>query len=837
LEEHARAVALAAVVITVVTAIGATMLGFGTGQDSYLNKDDQLAKDNKAYQDAFGGQAMLMVLTADEGRDVSDLFTASNRDKLQELNEKLNANGDQVQSVVGPLEALTYTNTLTTRTADNEPSVLENFASTVLDRAIEEDTDPASKESREADKAVTLARGVAALSGGQTLENPAWVQVLLYDNTGYEIGADGAVEEPPLAERHVRRSLQPFIVDATHAQVVVRLQGNRSIEDEGAAASFVRDVEQGYRFDGFSQLVTGAPELLSEINDYLQGGFLTLGGIAVLVMAAILVLLFSVRWRLLPLAVVLVGVLWAFGITGYLGITLTLVTIAGLPILIGVGIDFSIQVHSRIEEEAKRGRSHRPIGEAIGHLGPATLIATVAAAVSFTALQWSEVPMNRQFGILLTIGVAAAWLVAITLPALVIGRRDRSTDRRATNQQAGTYDPGALGRLGAKVGSIPQAFAIPLALLSVVVLVAGLAVENKLDIETDPEKWVNPDSKVLDDLAQMRDETHVSSEIGLFVQPGNGSDVYQDSIIEWIDETTRNYVDQKYPGDLLYPSSLVNVVGFLLDVPDAVPGGVKPTAEEVRQAYALAPPDIQRSVVTADGTAMNVIMATVPSSLDARSVFVNDLRAEPHPADFRVSPGGLAVVGVGLVENLEANRSLLVYLPLAMVFVFLLLALRSPVRAFLVLLPVAIAVGAANLVALAIGINLSPMTAAAAPLIVALCTEFTVLILLRYLEERERGEDPAGAVHVTGSSTGRAFACSALTAIAGVAVLGGSSMPLLRDFGIVTGINITLALLAALVVLPPLIVFADRHGWLKTAQPAGGGHEAIRSDRERTGVR
>jgi predicted RND superfamily exporter protein len=160
------------------------------------------------------------------------------------------------------------------------------------------------------------------------------------------------------------------------------------------------------------------------------------------------------------------------------------------------------------------------------------------------------------------------------------------------------------------------------------------------------------------------------------------------------------------------------------------------------------------------------------------------------------------------------------------VFVFLLVALRSPVRALLSLLPVSIAVGASNLVALAIGIRLSPMTAAAAPLIVALCTEFTVLILMRYLEERARGEDPAGAVRATGSSTGKAFACSALTAVGGVAVLGGSSMPLLRDFGIVTGINITLALAAALVVLPPLLVFADRHGWLGAGPVAGVGEEA-----------
>src|SRR5207244_63335 len=53
----------------------------------------------------------------------------------------------------------------------------------------------------------------------QTLENPAWVKFLLYDNQG-----------------QIRLALRSFIPDDRHAQVIVRLKGNQSIDDEGAAA-------------------------------------------------------------------------------------------------------------------------------------------------------------------------------------------------------------------------------------------------------------------------------------------------------------------------------------------------------------------------------------------------------------------------------------------------------------------------------------------------------------------------------------------------------------------------------------------------------------------------
>ena len=92
------------------------------------------------------------------------------------------------------------------------------------------------------------------------------------------------------------------------------------------------------------------------------------------------------------------------------------------------------------------------------------------------------------------------------------------------------------------------------------------------------------------------------------------------------------------------------------------------------------------------------------------------------------------------------------------------------------------------------------MTAVGGPLVVAACTEFTSLILLRFVEERQRGLEPKEAVDVAAARTGRAFIVSALTAIAGVAVIATSSLPLLRDFGIIVAMNVAVALLSALVV-------------------------------------
>jgi predicted RND superfamily exporter protein len=93
--------------------------------------------------------------------------------------------------------------------------------------------------------------------------------------------------------------------------------------------------------------------------------------------------------------------------------------------------------------------------------------------------------------------------------------------------------------------------------------------------------------------------------------------------------------------------------------------------------------------------------------------------------------------------------------------------------------------------------------------VIAVCTEFTSLILLRFVEERGRKRSPEEAMHITASRTGRAFIVSGLTAVAGVAVIATSPWPLLRGFGIIVGLNVLMALLCALVVLPPILIWAE----------------------------
>jgi predicted RND superfamily exporter protein len=107
------------------------------------------------------------------------------------------------------------------------------------------------------------------------------------------------------------------------------------------------------------------------------------------------------------------------------------------------------------------------------------------------------------------------------------------------------------------------------------------------------------------------------------------------------------------------------------------------------------------------------------------------------------------------------------------------------------------------------GVEYSPLTSISGPLIIAMGTEFNVLLMSRYFEEREAGLDARAAMSKASLRIGRAIAASGLTVMGGFAVLAFSDFPLLDNFGKVTALNIGLSLLSTLILLPPLLVWAD----------------------------
>jgi predicted RND superfamily exporter protein len=193
---------------------------------------------------------------------------------------------------------------------------------------------------------------------------------------------------------------------------------------------------------------------------------------------------------------------------------------------------------------------------------------------------------------------------------------------------------------------------------------------------------------------------------------------------------------------------------------------------------------------------------------------------EAMRAALRPPPGvhaelaGLPVLAAEANDRIASpwRRGLTLLAGLLAVAALLLAAFRRWDRALIPLVPIALATGWSALMLFALRIPLNPMSATLGALVIAISTEFSVLLAERYRQERAEGWSPDEALRRTYRSTGAAVLASGTTAIAGFAVLMLSDIRMLRDFGIVTVVDLTVSLLGVLVVLPAVLVLAERRG-------------------------
>ena len=208
-------------VLTVGLGYGITKLEFSTGQDSYLNKSDQVYKDNVAYQKLFGGQAMLTLVTMDKGHTVTELFTPDEHRAVARGREEAARQRPGRQRRQPAHRAPVQRRARAGARRATRPRASRARSSL---GAIARDKTPAGQAARNADAAQTLARLTAIPPAERTLDNPKYVDFLLHDNQG-----------------KIRKPLLAFFPDDRHAQMVTRLPGNQSIKDEGTASDLVTD--------------------------------------------------------------------------------------------------------------------------------------------------------------------------------------------------------------------------------------------------------------------------------------------------------------------------------------------------------------------------------------------------------------------------------------------------------------------------------------------------------------------------------------------------------------------------------------------------------------------
>jgi uncharacterized protein len=637
------------------------------------------------------------------------------------------------------------------------------------------------------------------------------------------------------------------------ALVSVRLKAGLSESQRSHTIGLIRQavtMSQWRLTNGETYLVTGEPVIAGDITSSISHSIELLLVAVLLVMGLVLSLIFNGRPRLLPLAIATLAAALTFGALALSGASLTMASVAVLPVLVGLSVDYAIQFQSRVEEARAAGA--RDTLEAVRRAAlrgvPTIATAALASIGGLLVLMLSPVPMVRGFGLLLVLGVALAFLCALTAGSAVLVLANRPAPRaRVGRHFSGIARRPPRGVRSGGVGDALSRIARPLvpawqgarelltdnaltrfvsrsALVYAVrrpgrVLSIGLALavlgwglDTQTQVQTDIAKLAPQNLASLHNLSALERATGVGGEIDLMV---SSSSLTKPATIEWMSS---------------YESAILKRFGYspakgcgraqlcpAFSLPDLFQNGegtpAKLSEKQVRGLLAAIPPYFSQDVISTDRHFATLAFGIRLMPLREQQHVIERMRSSLHPP-----PGvsarlvGLSVLAAQAGAQIASpwRRVITLLAALLAVALILLLAFRGDRRRALVpLAPIVLATGWSALVLFALRIPLNPMSVTLGALVIAISTEFSVLLSERHRQERAAGHSTVQALRRAYHHTGAAIAASGVTAIAGFGVLTLSDIAMLRDFGLVTLVDLSVSLVGVLIALPAAVVLAE----------------------------
>ncbi|MEA3325223.1 MAG: RND family transporter [Euryarchaeota archaeon] len=602
--------------------------------------------------------------------------------------------------------------------------------------------------------------------------------------------------------------------DTRHTVVFVTMPARATDAEMERVLSNVEDMVEWAAFPaGYNTVVTGEPAFGIAMKNEMNSSMGPILLIASLLMVVVLFIAFRhARWQLLPLPIVLIGIIWTFGATGFIGIPLSMVSISAFPILIGLGIDYAIQFHNRIEEEfARSDDAKRAVMETVRHTAPAVMIALIITGLGFVSLFTSTVPMIQDFGLLCLVGIICCFFSALFIGIAVIyalHRRGGGKNHKQgnnctvnTNNKAGSSTERFFGNLAV------WAAKNPLLVLGVAgsLCLGGLYADTCVGIQTDVKKFVPSDMPSLIDMHHMVEVLGGTDQLNVIVK---AYDVTDPAVIGWMDRFSAHEVEL-HP----YISTGESIAG---PVKAANHGELPEDAAQVDAIIQTIPESTRDRYIYGHTTALlNLGIGDAVSGLGLPRIerlirlVEDDIRWMPPPPGVTVTITGQSVVMTTVIAALTTGRQLMTLVGLVLILGGLFLLYRDWLKAIVPVLTMTLVIGWSGGVMYLLGMDYTPMTATLGALILGVGSEYAVMMMERYFEERENGLVPIDAIRESTGKIGVAILASGCTTLAGFSALIASPFSMNRNFGIVTVIDVMLALLASFFVFPVLIVWLD----------------------------
>ena len=600
-------------------------------------------------------------------------------------------------------------------------------------------------------------------------------------------------------------SVQSLMPDSRHARMIVSMPTSLQDSQRKEILLEINNAVDFAKFPaGYGAIVTGDRSFQEAIVDLMNSSnssILALCG--VLMIVALLLVFRHVRWPLLPIPVVFLGIIWTFGAMGFFHLPMSMVSFAAFPIMIGIGIDYAIQFHNRIDEELGKGKSIMEAAiSTVNHVALPVVIALIVTEAGFVSLLSSTVPSINDFGKVCMIGLIMCYLSALFVNVTILYQSERKAPRKKKAEGDST-EGSAIGAFIAKIAYFCVERSNTILAVALVLALAGNYADTLVPIETNTQNYIPQDLSPLIDLNHMKTIFGGTDSIQFLVQ---ADDVTDPKNLKWMDDFSHYLLTSRSDRT----ESVTSIASYIKQAN----GGELPNDKtRIREIIDSLPKAVQDAYLSGHDLAVldaNVGNARVNLGTEGMNRLINSYEADlawmTPPPGVSVRSTGQFVLMATVMDALTSGRVQMSLLGLVLIFILLLLIYRDLIKALLPVLPMLVVIGWMGGVMYFGGLKYTPLTATLGALVLGVGSEYAILMMERFYEELHNVGDPYEALAITANRIGSALMASGMTVIFGFAALIASPFNIISNFGVVTVLSVVFALITTFTVFVVLMI-------------------------------
>ncbi len=549
-----------------------------------------------------------------------------------------------------------------------------------------------------------------------------------------------------------------------------------------------------------------------------------IGDLSLLVPLAALFILFvlfitfkKILDMVMPFIVLIVGVVWMIGTMGIFNIPFYSNFTIIIPLLMGVGIDYTIHMLTRYYQERRKSNAEAAVFSSIRTVGVAIFLTAITTIIGFLSFGISEMPPIKNFGLVAGLGVLYVFLLSNTLLPSLLVMRDRKKGKTAAEEgisgKSLNWIIGWVERVVLSKHSTIILIAVAVIILLAIIPIKDITTTMSSDIMMPQNAEAIRTQKALEGYFR---GYGTESKAFVLLQ----GDVVTLDALEVTEQFQSNIINHpENDGLIMGTTSLQNMVR-------TVNGGDLPQNQErleeiIRYLDEDPDPRFDKILLSEDKMVVNISYETdtMDEQAKATELIRNEITRFNDQQDtllmlYQGDPAvsGMPVVFSDISSSIKPDLVSSILLAVVLVFISMALVFKSLALGLIGSIPVVITLILELAILSVMHIPMNVMNMLVSSIAIGVGVDFTIHIMHRFREEWIQWErSPEQSVAVTLQSTGKGMFSAAITTIGAFAIIGLSSSPMLVSFGWLSLLVISLSLIMSMIVLPVILVrYASR---------------------------